>query len=256
MAFALASNTRAPMVLRANRARIDRAALAERLASRGIETTPSPVAPDALRVVGRANVEGTPEFQAGLVEVQDDASQAVAALVPAGESVLDFCAGAGGKSLALAAAGCRVTAADIRAPALAELRRRAGRARAVIETAIAPAAGLVPSGWDRAFPVVLVDAPCSGTGVWRRHPELRPRAARADEFHALQCEIALRAARAVAPGGALVLATCSVLSVEGAEVADRLVAELGWKRRGPDHRWYPHREGTDGFFAAVLVARV
>ncbi len=252
MAFARASNERAPVVLRVNVARTDRDRLALQLADRGIATDASPVSVHALRVRGRANVEGTPEFRGGLFEVQDDASQAVAALVAEGGPVLDFCAGAGGKSLALAARGCTVTAADVRPAALAELERRAARGGHRIATARLEGTGPLPLSWRGKFPVVLVDAPCSGTGVWRRHPELRSRAGDAAAYADEQVAIAVRASAAVAPGGTLVLATCSVLAIEGERAIERVLGETGWSRQEPDQRWFPHVHGTDGFFAARI----
>ncbi|MBA2321567.1 MAG: RsmB/NOP family class I SAM-dependent RNA methyltransferase, partial [Deltaproteobacteria bacterium] len=252
MAFARASNERAPIVVRANRARLTRDELRARLAERGIGSEPSAVAPDALRIAGRANLEAAPEFRAGFFEVQDDASQAVAAWAGEGppSDVLDFCAGAGGKSLALAALGWRVTAADIRADALEELARRARRGGHRIATTLLRDA--LPPTWRGRFARVVVDAPCTGTGVWRRHPELRPRALQAEACAETQLEIALRAAEAVAADGTLLYATCSVLRREGEDVVAALLRRTGWIRRAPDRRWSPHRDGTDGFFAALV----
>ncbi len=256
-AFVVASNERAPTVIRANPRRGTREALRERLAGRGIATIPSEHAPDGLVLVGSANVEGTPEFREGWLELQDEASQAAAAWAAEGITgeALDYCAGAGGKALALAAAGLRVTASDIRDAPLEELRRRASRAGERIDTRLAPPQGEpLPGGWADRFPLVLVDAPCTGTGVWRRHPELRSRAAAYAEHAAHQLAILERAAGAVAPGGRLVYATCSVLPTEDEAVIDAFLARAPAFTRAADPRhWAPHTTGTDGFFAARLT---
>jgi 16S rRNA (cytosine967-C5)-methyltransferase len=250
VAFLAASNARAPLVLRAD-ARIGREPVAARLREEGVATVAG-VAPDALRVEGGVDVHALASFREGWFEVQDEGSQAVGALAFApGGFVVDLCAGAGGKSLQIAAAGARVLALDPRRSALEELGRRARRARLDIEVAqIGPSETLPAVAAD----VVLVDAPCTGSGTLRRSPELRFRidAAHIAECVALQRQILDRAAGLVRPGGALVYATCSVLSVENDDVVasflaahPRFVVEEGL-------RLYPHRQGTDGFLAVRL----
>jgi 16S rRNA (cytosine967-C5)-methyltransferase len=243
-AFVLASNTRAAVAIRALG---DRAELAESLAKRGIATRPGELASSCLVVEGRFNLEDTPEFRAGRFELQDESGQAAVERAARGieGEILDFCAGAGGKSLALAARGHEVVAADVRAPALAELEKRARRAGLSIPTRVIRD---LPPEWRGRFALVLVDAPCTGTGVWRRHPELRPRSARFRELARTQGELLARAAEAVAPGGVLAYATCSVLPAENDDVFDALLAaHPAFTRSAPTFRWDPHTTGTDGF---------
>ncbi|MEZ4321541.1 MAG: RsmB/NOP family class I SAM-dependent RNA methyltransferase [Myxococcota bacterium] len=254
-----ASNARAPTTLRAHVGRIGQEALQGRLRRDGIETIP--VGAAGLNVVGRANVLGSAAWREGLFEVQDLASQWVSERVdPAGHTVLDLCAGAGGKALAMAALGGRVTATDIRARALEELRNRAQRARSAIEVHLLEGD---PLG-SRTFERVLVDAPCSGTGVWRRHPELRWRLGEAGaaqsptlaDLHRDQRMLVETGARHVAEGGRLVYATCSALRSENEALVDGFLADHPeWARAEPDLRTAPHVDGTDGMYAAFLERR-
>jgi 16S rRNA (cytosine967-C5)-methyltransferase len=255
--FLAASNRRAAIALRANRARGDRDAVARRLAAEGVETRPSELAPDALLVVGRANLEALPSFREGWFEIQDEASQCVAALADVGRgAVLDWCAGAGGKALALASSGRPVVATDVRASALRELQVRADRAGARIRTE------LLVDG-DLAAPIsgvasVLVDAPCTGTGVWRRHPAFRLglSARPPDRLAQEQAHILARAARHVPSGGRLVYATCSVLAVENDDVIGAFLAgHPEFEPEGAPRRWTPHGHATDGFTATPLRRR-
>ncbi len=255
-AFVLASNARAPLALRTNAGRTTRDALAARLASEGHPTTPSAVAPHGLLLVGSGNPEDGGAFRDGWFEVQDESSQAIAAWAAegAGPGALDLCAGAGGKALALAAAGLTVTAADIRPEPLDELARRAARAGARIRTRALDPDGALPADWRDRFDLVLVDAPCTGTGVWRRHPELRARAARWPAVAALQARILARAAGAVCPGGRLVYATCSVLPAEDEDVFEAfLAAHPAFRRAADDRHFAPHTGSGDGFYAATAI---
>lgn len=228
---------RAPVDLRVNVRRATPAAAAASLAAAGVETTPIPGLPAGLRVAGRPVLGRLPASLDGLVEVQDAASQhLVAALGPLdGLHVWDACAGAGGKSLALAAAGARVWASDPRSHALDELRRRAAAAGAAVRVGPPPAAA--------RFDLVLVDAPCSGTGRLRREPTLRwglePAA-----FLAPQAAILASAAPRVRPGGRLVYATCSLVEAEN----DPPLSGVGlrWRLDAAQMLW-PHVDGTDGF---------
>jgi 16S rRNA (cytosine967-C5)-methyltransferase len=253
-AWLQASNARAPAFLRANLARTTPQALADRLRRDGIETRPA--GEHGLEVVGRANLLGNPAWREGLFEVQDLASQRVAALTaPQGLRVLDLCAGAGGKALAMAALGGRVVATDIRSRALDELRNRATRARARIEVRVLdrPADEILEG---RTFDRVLVDAPCTGTGVWRRHPEFRWRLGPDSlaELSDLQHTLIRTGADRVAPSGWLVYATCSALRSENEAVVERFLAEVpGWRRLREDFRTAPHLDGTDGMYAAILT---
>jgi 16S rRNA (cytosine967-C5)-methyltransferase len=269
-----ASNRRPPTALRAQGVAPE--ALAVELLGEGIATTSGRWASAALLVEGRANLEGSAAYRAGRFEIQDEGSQIVAEAVDARGLVVDFCAGAGGKTLALAQTPGveRVVACDVRASALEELARRAARAPGVRPQAVVlpdagplpePVAALVGQA-DR----VLVDAPCSGTGVLRRHPAYRLRldAAELTRLAALQGRILDRAAPLVKAGGWLVYATCSALRVENDAVVEAFLAAhpdfrllpMG-RRMGPRAdemggdvlRLSPHQHGTDGFFAALLL---
>ncbi|MBO9575522.1 MAG: RsmB/NOP family class I SAM-dependent RNA methyltransferase [Sphingobium sp.] len=260
---------RAPLHLRANALKIDRAGLLASLP--GAE-------PILSTKHGFSLPEGTNVDSAdGLAEVQDAGSQLIAAACEArpGMTVLDLCAGAGGKTLALAAdmqGQGRLIAADTVRDRLARLVPRAERAgaAAMIETrllnpeketdALADLAG--------ACDIVLVDAPCSGAGTWRRNPEARWRLtpARLDRIVALQARLAGVAAALVRPGGRLVYAVCSLLDREGrGQVEAFLAAHPGWRAcsatspdeaqvqgYGPGTLLLPGRDGTDGFFFAAL----
>jgi len=251
---------RPAMAVRANRKRITREALLSRLEREGVSSRLGMLAPDALVLTQRANVEALPSFREGLFEVQDEGSQCLAELVPAfpGIKVVDFCAGAGGKSLALAASGAEVWALDVRSRGLEELERRAFRNGVRIRTDVIRDRGALPiaPGWAD---VVLVDAPCSGTGVIRRHPEFRYRlgAERLAQCAKDQLAILNRAADLVSYSGQkLVYGTCSLMRAENDDIVDAFLARRPMFRRGPmlgQEGWlWPHRGGTDGFYGVVL----
>ena len=242
---------RAPIWLRANLARADRATIAAQLAEDGVETRPDRAVATALEVVsGEGRLRQAQALADGLVEPQDIASQAVVAELGdlAGLEVLDYCAGAGGKSLHLAAAGARVTAHDALPARMADLGPRAARAGVRIATTADPAAE------GRQWPLVLVDAPCSGSGTWRRDPEAKWRLtpARLAELMALQDSILDAAAARTAPGGRLAFVTCSLLELElGERAAAFLTRHPGWELRH-DRRFRPGAPG-DGFSLIVLA---
>jgi 16S rRNA (cytosine967-C5)-methyltransferase len=246
---------RAPVFLRVNLARATRASAAEALAAEGIGTRPAALAKTALEVTGNARrVRNSAALRDGLVELQDTASQAVVEMLPIreGARVLDFCAGGGGKSLAMAARapGARITAHDADPGRMADLPTRAARAGARIRlagTAPAPDAG---TGWD----LVLCDVPCSGSGAWRRSPEAKwtLTADRLSALVATQAEILDRAAGLVRPGGALAYVTCSLLDEEnGRQIKSFLGRSPGWSWRS-ERRLTP-LDGGDGFFCALLL---
>lgn len=258
-AFMEASDRRGPVAVRANRLRCSREELADRLAEHGIGTVPSSLVPHGLVVQGRHNLEGLDAYREGWFEVQDEGSQALVELVEPDGPVLDFCAGAGGKSLALAALDVPVVALDVRGDALEELDRRATRAGVHVEVhRIAPHGPLPDALSDRSFARVLVDAPCSGTGTLRRHPEHRYLIERGTiRMHAdRQQEILERAAPLVGARGRLIYSTCSVLSDENERVVEKFLRRYpAWSLEKPALRLMPHTHGTDGFFGAVLCRR-
>lgn len=255
-AFLTASDRPGPVWIRANRLKCTRDELAERLRADGIDTRTSELVPDGLQIVGRHNLEALAAFREGWFEVQDAGSQKLASLVEPDGPVLDFCAGAGGKSLALAAEGAPVVALDVRGQALEELDRRATRAGAQVEVHRIATQGPLPEPVAfRRFSRVLVDAPCSGTGVLRRHPEHRYliRRGTVREHAQRQRDILERACPLVEAGGRLVYGTCSVLEEENEQVVEQfLQRHPSFSLRSTTLRVAPHTHGTDGFFGAVL----
>ena len=258
---------RAPLDLRVNVARTRRDVMAA-----AFDAELCRLSPWGLRLASDMRVDDRPEYEAGLVEVQDEGSQLIAlACASSGGLVVDLCAGAGGKALAIAAAtpDARVIACDTNRQRLSQLGPRAARAGADI------AVRLLDAGKEEAMladlagqaDVVLVDAPCSGSGTWRRNPEGRWRLdpERLDRVVALQAKLLDLAAPLVKPGGALVYATCSVLSREGAgQAAAFLGRHSGWTAQGvgfdggrvegPGRLLTPAHDETDGFFVARLLA--
>ena len=269
----------APLDLRVNPLKADRETLRRALAAEGIESAPTPLSPWGLRVDGRHTLPALKAFKEGLFEVQDEGSQLVALLTDAkpGLAVADLCAGAGGKTLALAGArgdDGRLVALDLDGRRLERAAPRLARAGAdFVERQVLSDGDPWLERQAGAFDRVLVDAPCSGSGAWRRQPDARWRltAARLEQYRQSQGEILAVAADLVRPGGRLVYATCSLLPDENqAQVARLLsdrpdfhdvpVAEI-W--RGLLEAPYPGgaarallltpaRHGTDGFFLAVL----
>ncbi|MCA1661386.1 MAG: RsmB/NOP family class I SAM-dependent RNA methyltransferase [Novosphingobium sp.] len=259
---------RAPLDLRANRLKLTRDELAERLPLRGEAI----VAPDGLRFAAGTPAESWPEFAQGLFEVQDGGSQLACAALDArpGEAVVDLCAGAGGKALALAAAmdnRGELLACDTDRGRLSKLPPRAERAGAIVSTLLLdPGRELeMLTDWRGRADAVLVDAPCSGTGTWRRNPETRWRLRPADvaRYAALQAHLLDIAAELTRPGGRLGYIVCSLLDAEGADQAAAFLSRHpDWRAasinspagraRGTGIRLTPFHDGTDGFFFTVL----
>lgn len=255
--------TRAPLDLRVNTLKSTPEQALSALAEDGIVAEPFEPCATALRVVaGSVDVESSGAYRAGLVEIQDAGSQIVCGLagVRPGMAVLDLCAGGGGKSLALAAAmrnEGRVLATDIAPVRLKRLKPRAVRAGAtIVETRLLPEDWLTQGFPDgETFDRVVVDAPCSGSGTWRRNPETRLRLtpARLAELAVLQGMLLDAAVPLVRAGGLLLYITCSVLPEEGEDVVEALLARTpGLALDRPVRRLSPVRTGTDGFFAALF----
>jgi len=275
----------APLDLRVNALKADRDDVLERLRTVGFEAAATPYSPLGIRVAGKPALQKTDVFEQGLVEVQDEGSQLLALLAGArrGEMVVDFCAGAGGKTLALGAQmrnTGRLYAFDVSGHRLAAMKPRLARSG----LANVHPAQIAHERDDRVKRLagkidrVLVDAPCSGSGTLRRNPDLKWRQS-ADTLAALlptQAAILAAAARLVKPGGRLVYATCSVLEAEGEAVASDFDASSGTQFvrvpaaealqrahvasaetlvSGADMRLWTHRHATDGFFAALWERR-
>ena len=270
----------APLDLRINPIKGDRPTALAALRNLGIEAEPTQWSPWGIRVKGRPPLAGTDIFRNGLIEIQDEGSQLVALVADArpGHQVVDFCSGAGGKALAMAATmdnKGRVVACDV-------LERRLERAadrlrRAGLHNVETRALTSERDPWVKRhkgkFDRVLVDAPCTGTGTWRRNPDSRWRllGPGLSQLVGIQQSILDSAARLVRPGGRLIYATCSMLAEENERQIDTFLAghpdftvqplDAVWPAAidsdppptgGPYLRLSPARHGTDGFFAAVM----
>jgi 16S rRNA (cytosine967-C5)-methyltransferase len=259
---------RAPLDLRVNVARASRDALLAQFP--GAE--PTKISPWGLRLPPDTRIDDHPAFTDGLVDVQDEGSQLIALACEArdGMRILDLCAGAGGKALALAAAapGAEIVATDSNRSRLSKLTPRAEKAGARIETRLLnPPRELEElADWAGTADVVLVDAPCSGSGTWRRNPEGRWRLTpdRLERLVGMQAQLLETAAALVRPGGALVYAVCSILEAEGeGQVAKFLSGRSSWvaqetpiaagRLTGSGRLLVPGQDGTDGFFVARLA---
>jgi 16S rRNA (cytosine967-C5)-methyltransferase len=273
----MALQERAPVDLRVNTLKTSRQTLIEALHAAGFAAEPTVFSPHGLRLqpgAGAAKLSATALFASGAFEFQDEAAQIAALLCAAkpGMRVLDFAAGAGGKSLALAALmqnRGEIVAHDISPARLRPLAPRLGRSGATI---VHPSAE-PPQG---TFEIVLIDAPCSGTGTWRRQPELRWRTTPDGlaALNRLQDELLEQGAARVAAGGRLIYATCSILPRENeARVAHFLSTHADFSILDAAAVWSeavgtalppgmerffkatPLKTGTDGFFTAVLQRR-
>lgn len=240
--------TRARVFLRHNKARTTRNAAIALLAEDGVTATAHALSPTAIEVTANPRrVRNERAYREGLVELQDAASQAVTdtflEFCPKGR-VLDYCAGGGGKSLALAAHGYDVTAHDADPNRMSDIPARAARAKAAVKVTTKPAG---------TFDIVLCDAPCSGSGAWRRQPEakwtLTPD--RLAELKETQQSILDEAAPLVAPEGILAYATCSLMQPENADRIDSFLKENAAWRILFQKKFTP-LDGGDGFFIAGL----
>ena len=272
-----ALNLTAPVDLRVNLLRASRDDVQSYLLQDGHTVAPTPLSPAGLRTENWLPLGNTKAFKDGLVEVQDEGSQLLALAVNAqpGERVADICAGAGGKTLALAAImenSGEIIAADISPSRLRRLAPRLQRAGVTIAHSTTVDIGALA---DAVEPVdrVLIDAPCSATGAWRRHPEARWHLTpdRLAEYVAIQAGLLRDGARMVRPGGWLVYATCSLLPEEKEAQTGVFLAHNPRFRRVPvseylsaeqisiagltsddDLNLSPARNGTDGVFAVVF----
>ncbi len=259
---------RALLDLRVNAARTSRDAIIEQFPG----AQPTPLSPWGLRLPADTRIDDHPAFADGLVEVQDEGSQLIALACEArdGERLVDLCAGGGGKALALAAAapGAAILATDTNRSRLSKLLPRAAKAGASIETRLldTPRELQGLADWAGTADLVLVDAPCSGSGTGRRNPEGRWRLT-PERLHRLveaQSRLLDIAAELVRPGGKLVYAVCSILAREGAGqldaflarrsswVAEETAIEAG-RLDGTGRLLTPGHDGTDGFFVARLA---
>ena len=258
----------APLDLRVNLLKTTRQEAQAALAAEGVEAIPTPLSAWGLRIAGRRPVTSGAAFRTGLVEIQDEGSQLVAMLADAqpGARVADFCAGAGGKTLALAMTmGNRghILACDVSAARLEGAVRRLRRAGVHnVERHVLGPGDKALKRRAGAFERVLVDAPCTGVGTWRRNPDARRRLSAEDlaELVPKQAAILDSASRLVRIGGRLIYATCSLLIEEDeAQVSGFLERHPGFALRpnfsGDFMLLTPARHGTDGFFAAVLERR-
>jgi 16S rRNA (cytosine967-C5)-methyltransferase len=260
-------NLKGPVTIRVNTARLGREELQAKLFSEGVRSSLTAHSPIGLHLEGRPNILGLPSHRAGLFEVQDEGSQLVGLLVGActGATVLDLCAGAGGKTLLLAnevGPNGLVYAYDIDHDRLARLRRRAERAGLTNVRVLQE----IPS--ELQAHRVLVDAPCSSLGTLRRGPDMRFRIdpLSLEQWQSTQRRLLDIAAGHLVPGGRLVYATCTLRREENEAVAReferthpslrRVPPAAPWLTPSFEHdgffRSLPHRHGTDAFFGAVF----
>lgn len=245
---------RASVFVRVNAARATRAEAVAALAEEGVIAEPFGAEGHALRVTDRAEkVNRTRAYETGMVEVQDAGSQAICDLVPLskGDSVLDLCAGGGGKTLALAALapGARFTAHDAFPRRMADIPARA--ARAGVKVTLAETRSLRDRG---PFDLVVADVPCSGSGTWARDPDAKWRLTpeRLEELGEIQAEILGDAARLAGQRGRIAYMTCSLLSEENEKrVAAFIAANPRWSLT--DEKRISPLGGTDGFYFALLT---
>ena len=277
LALARGLNQPAPLDLRVNALKATREEVLARFAADGIAAKACPYAPMGVRLEGRPSLARHPLFLEGKVEVQDEGSQLLGHLLAPrrGEMVVDFCAGAGGKTLLLGAlmrSTGRLYAFDVADKRLMKLKPRLARSGLsnVHPVLIAGENDIKVKRLAGKADRVLVDAPCSGLGTLRRNPDLKWRQTPASvaELARKQADILAGAARLLKPGGRLVYATCSILPDENEMIVDAFLAahpgfaqlsaaELLEKQgiaidTGAALRLLPHTHGTDGFFAAVL----
>lgn len=274
----------APLDLRVNSIKASRADVLEELVAHHVGAVPTPYSPDAIRLSSKPALTNWPAYREGRIEVQDEGSQLIARLLQPrrGEMVVDFCAGAGGKTLALGAlmrSSGRLYAFDVNERRLGGLGPRLKRSGLsnVHPVVIRNESDIRVKRLNGKCDRVLVDAPCSGSGTLRRNPDLKWRFSEAElaRVNGVQHSVLRAAARLLKPGGRLVYATCSLLTQENQAVAEAFLAEHPEfelvpaatvlraqsvdvehaARFAPYFVMLPHLHGTDGFFAAVFERR-
>jgi 16S rRNA (cytosine967-C5)-methyltransferase len=270
-----ANNEEAPLVLRVNTLRTSRPDFLELLGREGIAATPTRWSPQGITIRSGSAVDQLPGFHEGLFQVQGEASQLVSYLIAPQpkERILDACAAPGGKTSHLAELSqdnADITATDISQPGLKKVQENAKRLGLnSIRTGIADASKAPPAG-SRLYDRILVDAPCSGLGTLRSHPEIKWNRSEANikQLSGLQQETLRQSAARLKSGGVLVYSTCTLSLTENEEVVekflrncDKFILEdaanhLPEPATNLVHQGYfmawPHRHGTDGFFAARL----
>ena len=271
----------APLDLRVNSIKAGRDEVLDELTAHHVTIEPTRYSPDGLRLHDKPGLMHWPAYREGRIEVQDEGSQLIARLVQPkrGEMVVDFCAGAGGKTLALGAlmrSSGRLYALDINERRLTEMGPRLKRSGLsnVHPVAIRNESDIRVKRLNGKCDRVLVDAPCSGSGTLRRNPDLKWRFSEAElaRVNEVQHSVLNAAARLLKPGGRLVYATCSLLERENQKVIEAFLAShpdfqtipaatiLRGQKIGVDHMarfapyfvMLPHLHATDGFFGAVL----
>jgi 16S rRNA (cytosine967-C5)-methyltransferase len=269
-------NTQAPMTIRVNTIKTTREECRNRLAQEGLDTDIAELSPFGLHLKRRTNLFQLQAFREGLFEVQDEGSQLLALLADPkpGSKVVDACAGAGGKALAMAAVmknRGEIFALDVHSFRLEELRKRIKRSGVDSIRSKVIREGEMEEGLMDAGDVVLVDAPCTGTGTIRRNPGMKWSVSETmvEELHQKQLQILTLNSNYVKPGGRLVYATCSLMNRENESVVEQFLADhdgfelvpsaavlerYGLSRLSSTKYFQllPHRYNTDGFFAAVL----
>ena len=260
----LAMSEQAPTDLRVNTLKTSRDKLLENLNKEGFECAATPHSHIGIRLSRRHAIFTSEYFKKGHFEVQDEGSQQVALLVDAkaGERVIDFCAGAGGKTLAIAATmenKGRILAWDISEKRLSQIAirlKRAGVGNVQTHVLLSESDAFIKRHKATADKV-LVDAPCSGSGTWRRNPDLKWRFTQQDldEVVAVQQSILQSAGRLVKTGGRLIYATCSVFKAENEQQIENFLKNNPHFKLIDDKPYFnvtPHENGVDGFFAAIL----
>jgi 16S rRNA (cytosine967-C5)-methyltransferase len=270
-----ANNEQSALVLRVNPLRTTKEGLLELLRREGVQAAPTSWSPQGISISSSSPVDRLPGFQEGLFQVQGEASQLVGYLVApqAGERILDACAAPGGKATHLAELTGdlgEIIGADISQAGLQKLAENSRRLGLDSIRPVVADASKGTSGLGNLYDRILVDAPCSGLGTLRSHPEIKWNRSQADiqRLSRLQRAILARSADQLKPGGVLVYSTCTLTAAENETVVQRFLENyaefvledatvyLPAAAKGLVHNGYfmawPHRHGTDGFFAARL----